>query len=252
MSDYEGIARYYDLDHDSFGDDIPFFRELARRADGPVLEAMCGTGRVLIPLARDGHRVTGIDSSAAMLAIARERVATADVADLVDLIEADLRTFSSRRRFSMAFVALNSFMHLTSTTDQLAGLQALHRVLRPGATLVIDLTVPDLRSAAERDGVLVLDRTFSLAEGVVVQKYVVQRLDPAAQISRVTFIYDEISRSGGIQRSTTEFQLRWIYRFELEHLLVRAGFHLQAAYGSYELDPYSSAGEHMLVLATRV
>jgi SAM-dependent methyltransferase len=250
VSDYEAIARYYDDDHAGFEDDIPFFRELARRADGPVLEAMCGTGRVTIPLARDGLRITGIDNSPAMLQIARARATAAGVPQL-ELLEADLRTFEARRRYGLAFVALNSFMHMTTVEDQLAALGRLHAALRPGSLLALDLLAPDLRTLAERDGVLMFDRSFRLANGSLVQKYVVQRADPAAQINRVTFQYDEIDTAGGVRRSITEFRMRWIYRYELEHLLARTGFTLEAAYGSYELEPYGPQGEQLLAVARR-
>src|SRR5438874_377731 len=64
---YAALARFYDLDHAGFADDLDFWRNLARQIGGPVLEVGCGSGRVLLPLARAGFEVVGIDTSAPML-----------------------------------------------------------------------------------------------------------------------------------------------------------------------------------------
>lgn len=60
---YEGSARYYDIWHEEYKDDIRFFLDLAERTGGPVLDCMSGTGRVLIPFAEAGYEVTGVDRS---------------------------------------------------------------------------------------------------------------------------------------------------------------------------------------------
>jgi hypothetical protein len=73
----------------------------------------------------------------------------------------------------------------------------------------------------------------------------------AAQTSHVTFIYDEIDAEGQVRRSALPFTMRWLYRYELEHLLARAGFALDGIYGSYELDDYSAESELLLVVARK-
>ena len=67
LDPYEASARYYDLWHEDFNDDVEFYLRLAERTGGPVLECMCGTGRVLIPFARKGYEIAGVDRSATML-----------------------------------------------------------------------------------------------------------------------------------------------------------------------------------------
>jgi hypothetical protein len=65
----------------------------------------------------------------------------------------------------------------------------------------------------------------------------------------VTFLYDRVDADGRVSRRTLPFTLRWLYRFEVEHLLVRAGYELEAIFGSYELDDYSSASERLIAVA---
>jgi SAM-dependent methyltransferase len=251
MSQFDAFARYYDADYGAIDDDLPFYRELARRAGGPVLEVMCGSGRLLLPLARAGLRLAGLDVSGAMLKLARERLAAAGLGERVELLEADIREQAPRGSFGLAIVAINSFMHLASPADQLAALARIHAALRPGGLLAIDLFNPDPRALAEQRGALVLDKQFVLADGTQVQKFVAQHADTAAQISYVTFIYDEIDAAGRVSRRTLPFTMRWLYRYELEHLLARAGFALDALYGSYELDDYSAESELLLAVARK-
>jgi hypothetical protein len=147
---------------------------------------------------------------------------------------------------------MNSFMHLATTGDQLAALARIHAALRSGGLLAIDLPNPDIAALAEQNGALVLDKTFDLADGTRVQKFVCQFADISTQISHVTFIYDELNAEGQVRRSAIPFTMRWLYRYELEHLLARAGFALEALYGSYELDEYSSTSDRMLAVARRI
>ena len=252
MSYFDAFAEYYDADFGTIADDLRFYRELARRAGGRVLEVMCGSGRLLLPLAQAGLRLAGVDISGAMLALARERLQAAGILERVELLESDVRSHVPQGPFGLAIVAVNSFMHLATAADQLVALEHIHAALAPGGLLAIDLFNPDLRMLSEQNGALVLDKTFTLADGALVQKFVAQHTNVAEQTSYVTFIYDEIDPSGRIRRSALPFTMRWLYRYELEHLLARAGFALEAVYGSYELDQYETASELMLAVARKV
>lgn len=83
--------------------DVAFFVELAQATGGPVLEAGCGTGRVLIPTARAGYEITGLDLSSAMLAVCRANLAAepVEVQARVQLVEADMGDFDLGRTFGL-------------------------------------------------------------------------------------------------------------------------------------------------------
>jgi 2-polyprenyl-3-methyl-5-hydroxy-6-metoxy-1,4-benzoquinol methylase len=88
MQEYAAIAELYAIDFADIHEDVDFYRSLAQHSNGPILECMCGTGRVLAPLARAGYTVTGIDSSAEMIAVAQRTLADTPAT----LIQADIRT----------------------------------------------------------------------------------------------------------------------------------------------------------------
>jgi ubiquinone/menaquinone biosynthesis C-methylase UbiE len=248
MNVYDPFARYYDADFRGYTEDVPFYHELARRSGGPILELMCGTGRVLLPLAEAAHQITGVDISPAMLAIARERLTESELS--ATLIEGDVRSVAlPEQGFGLAFIAINSFMHMETVRDQLATLETARRALSRRGTLVLDLFNPDPIEIAREDNRIVLDRSYNL-DGRQVQKFVAIDSDAAAQKSYVTYLYDETDAEGRVTRRTMRFTMRWYYRYEIEHLLARAGFTLRAIYGSYDLDEYITGSPRLIAVAS--
>ena len=126
----------YDLDCGEFADDLPFYENLARRGDGPVLELGTGTGHAAIPLARAGFEVWGIDSSEAMLDRARSK---AEDAENPRFIAGDMRDFQLGRTFDLIFAGLGAFHHLLTSNDQLACLRCVADHLAPNGLFVCDL-----------------------------------------------------------------------------------------------------------------
>lgn len=250
MDVYDQLARYYDKDFGNHTDDIHFYREMARRSGGPILELMCGTGRVILPLAEAGYTVTGVDSSARMLAIAQAKFAADRLAQRATLIQGDVRTVDlPQQTFALAFLSVNSFMHLEQIDDQLTALVQIRQTLQPDGVLLLDLFNPDLVELAEEDNRLVLETQY-LLEGRQVLKFAARQSDLATQTRYITYLYEELDAACQVTRQVVTFRLRWFYRYELEHLLARAGFFIQSLYGSYNLDEYHSTSEQLIVLAT--
>jgi SAM-dependent methyltransferase len=252
LSDFDRFARFYDLDYEPFQDDVALYLGFAERTGGPLLELGCGTGRLLLPLARAGFQVTGVDLSGKMLDVARHKVAVAGLEEQVRLLQADMRHVDLPQQFRLAFIAINSFMHLTTPEDQLAALQAWHRLLRPGGLLIVDVDNPNPQHLLEADGRVELQgRWFDPDSGATVLKLFSRTLDSARQLQHVLFVYDEVFPDGGVRRTLAPFQARYLHRFEGELLLDKAGFTPEQVYGSYDLDPYHSESERMIFVARR-
>jgi SAM-dependent methyltransferase len=249
VSDFDRFARYYDADMGGFADDLPLYRELARRNDGPVLDAMCGTGRVIVPLAEAGFQAVGLDIAPDMVRVVERKIAERELARRLRVVQGDVRSFALAERFGLVLVPLNSFMHLETVDDQLAALWTLKQHLHPAGRLVLDLFNPDPRELLADQGVLVHERTFATDDGTQVQKYVVRRTDFAAQCQAVEFIYDELAEDGRVVRRVLPFVMRWLYQFEVQHLLARVGLRVEAMYGDYDLEPYTSDSSQLIVIA---
>lgn len=256
---YDPIARYYDLDHAGFDDDLDFYGEFAKTVDGPVLDIGVGSGRVAVPLARAGRSVTGVDASAAMLALARARAEAAGVAERVTLVQAEVASAALAETFGLAYFALNTFSHLLSRPEQLAALVTVRRHLLPNGRLLIDQWNPHASTAPDSSGQWVFGYRRQGLDGRWVTQSVASSADQAEQVLHTTILYDEEevvrravrgARMGAaVRRTTVTMQLRYFYRYEVEWLLLAAGYELEAVFGSYDLRSYSADAPRLIWLA---
>jgi SAM-dependent methyltransferase len=142
------IAQTYDARVGERWDDrdLGFYLGLAEEADGPVLELACGTGRVLLPLARAGHEVTGLDLSPHMLAEARRRLAAEppEVRARVSLIDGTMCRFDLARRFALILIPFRAFQALLTREEQRGCLECSREHLQPEGRLVVDVFNPRL------------------------------------------------------------------------------------------------------------
>jgi SAM-dependent methyltransferase len=152
--EYASIAELYDhiIPYQN-RPDVNFFVEAARDAGGPVLEVGCGTGRILIPTARAGVEISGLDLSEHMLAVCRERLKAEPkpVRSRVKLVKGDMRQFELARTFSLVTLPFRPFQHLTTVEDQLACLDCIRRALAKGGKLILDIFNPSLEALARQN-----------------------------------------------------------------------------------------------------
>jgi SAM-dependent methyltransferase len=197
-------------------------------------------------------RLTGLDVSPEMLARARAKLTASGVADRVKRVQADVREMQLDERFRLAYIALNTFMHLTAPDGQAKALRRIHAHLVPGGLLVLDLFNPHPELLDDADGRLVHDFTRpGPDEGAVSTRFHSQRVDPARQILEITFFYDEQGADGRLRRTVAPFELYYFTRREVELLLESCGFAVESVYGSYELEQYWAGSPKLIVVARR-
>jgi SAM-dependent methyltransferase len=249
---YEEIAPYYDLTHAELKADIGFVLTLAAQAQGPLLELGCGTGRLLLPLARAGYSVTGLDSSPAMLAIAHAHLAAEPepVRERITLVEADMTAFALPGRYALAVISYNTLMHL-APTQKLTALRRIQRHLLPGGRLFIDLINPLAAAQTPNDHLLTLERVLTEpATGNLLVQMASSRVDLDQQVLHITWLYDTSPAGGGpVQRLLVQARYYYVYPHELELLLAESGYQLEVLYGSYNQAPFAEESERLLALA---
>ncbi len=240
------LAALYDLD--VAGDaDVAFFRQMARRCGDPILELGCGTGRVAVPLAADGHRVVGIDRSAAQLERAQRRAEAARVS--LELVVADMRDFALPEPFSLILIPANTFLVL-DPTERPACLARVREHLTRDGLFVLDVFQPDPDVIAAKQGALTHSWTRRDRD---TGRTVMKSEASTADVEGVDFtcIYEEIDPGGALRRYARAARLHYLYRRELELLLPASGFTIEAMYGSYELDPVAPRSPKLLTVARR-
>jgi SAM-dependent methyltransferase len=236
--------------------DVDFFVEAALTAGGRVLEVGCGTGRVLIPTARAGVGIVGLDLSAPMLRVCRARLREEPEAvhRRVRLVEADMRHFDLDERFHLVTLPFRPFQHLTTTADQIACLTTIHRHLVEGGRVILDLFNPSLEKLVEDNlGQEFGDEPeFTSPDGRrVVRRHKIVSRDYANQINQIELIYYITHPDGREERLVHAFSMRYLFRFEAEHLLARCGFEVEAIYADYDKSPFGSKYPGELILVAR-
>ena len=241
---YDGVcAEFYDYHAHRGGDDIPYYVDLARAAGGQVLELGCGTGRLLLPIARAGVPITGVDLSSPMLAICQRKLSQEieDVQQRVKLERQDICQFHLEDGLTLVIIPFGPFQALHEVDQQLACLHCIHRHLEPGGRLVIDVQNPNLYPLLDEGGDQSIGGAFSTSAGQSVQWHVQSAsVDVWKQIVYEELVYEVREASGQVERLVYPDVIRFYYCHELEHLLARTGFTLTALYGDFLHTEYDS------------
>lgn len=243
MDENDPAVIYYDSDYPSefFGQyrenfdeitkfqgialDVSRYRELASGSRTPVLELCCGTGRVAIPLARDGRDVIAVDASRAMLAQLESNLRREDpeVAGRIKLIEADVTELSLEQRFDVIVCAFNSLLLITDMEAQLRALRVAREHLTDDGIFVFDVVNP---LALKLEGDPVPKPFFTrrnVHTGNMYTRFATFGPFDANQRQRLYGYYDEVDPDGRVRRQFYSFHWRPIFRFELELMLRLSG-----------------------------
>ncbi len=249
MNDYDLIAPFYDVEHANFDEDIDLYLHYAEMQTGPLLELACGTGRLLLPLAAQGHTLVGVDYSQPMLDIARRRVQQERLESQITLVQQDIRALNLDRQFSLAFIALGSFAHLTSRKAQQQALAAIRKQLTTGGTFILDISNADIRYMENLSGQMLHLGTWQLADGTLLTHLISPASSHSDHVLELTHFYDQHRQGGPINRTAVTSYLALFERAEIELLLERAGFAVKDSYGNYDLIPFARESPRMVVVA---
>jgi SAM-dependent methyltransferase len=249
MADAAEAARFA-IEHAHYVEDLPLWRRMARELGSPVLDLGAATGRVAVPLARDGAEVWALDESPEMLAELERRLAGEDaaVAARVHPVRGDLRNFSLGRRFALVLVAMNTFQVLLTHEDQVACLRSVREHLLPGGELAFDVALPDLGEVAGTIGLV--RRTGDHedpARGVTLEHSACyDAFDPVTQTLRFHTQIDDRDAAGRITRHVRRHVVHLFLPSEIGHLLARADLEVVEAWGDFEGGPVEAGSPRQI------
>jgi SAM-dependent methyltransferase len=227
VSTFDAFAAIYDDWASHMTEDVGFYVELAREAEGPLVELAVGNGRVAIPVARAAGPVLGIDTSPAMLAQARER---ADVAGVeLELREEDMRELALDQPAALVYCPFRGLLHLPTWADRRWVFERVAASIQPGGRFAWNAFVFSPQIAVANDGKW-LD-----------QAGIRNRVDHVAADNRI----DITLEAGG---STS---IWWLNRSEWEALIDVAGLEVEALYGWFDRRPFNENSEEFVWLARK-
>ncbi|MGA2421648.1 MAG: class I SAM-dependent methyltransferase [Candidatus Acidiferrum sp.] len=233
--------------------DIQFYCDVAAKCSGPILELGCGTGRITMPLAHSGQRITGLDISQKMLERAAEKRdnLSAEQRERVRLAQADMTKFDLGEQFPLIIIPFRPFQHLVTVDEQLACLHCVRRHLTPGGQLIVDFFQTDaarMHDPMFHEEHFVADyeidggRTVRLTERIAA-------FHRAEQCNDVEMAFTVKDAGGREQRSVFAFTFRYFFRYEVEHLLARSGFLVTNLFGDFDRSTLRDDSPEMIFVA---
>ena len=246
---FDRVAVFYDSEQKGFTKDISFYLEYAKECGGEVLELACGTGRILIPMAKQGIKITGLDISEGMLEIAYKKVnADESIKGNVTFIKSDMRTFDLKRKFSVILIAFRSFQSLLTKEDQVACLKAVHKHLSDNGVFILDLFAPRHDYLAMGKRSLHLGEFYDEDNDVYISRRADDSYDLAEQTLHEDRFYEWTDKKGKFHREIWAFDLAYLFRYEAELLLQSCGFRVKNVFGNFDKSPYDYySGEQIFV-----
>jgi SAM-dependent methyltransferase len=221
--------------------DIEFYRKIAKSASGTVLEAGCGSGRILLPLLGDGIRISGFDPSTAMLAELEKRASASGLQP--NVWQGDFTTV--RESYATIICPFNTVMHLLSLQEQIEAFRHVYEGLEAGGTFAFDVVNPhtldiydDRRHFESSFTDVRTDETFEIWRSF--------EHDPISQ--RAKYHREFISSDRALE-SVIEF--RWSYPSEIELLLTLTGFSNYSVFGDFDQSPLMPESTSQIWVATK-
>ena len=261
------LAQLYDVAVPDWPGEIDFYRRLAQEMAAhkqAVLEVACGTGRVAVQLARAGVHVAGIDLSAEMLDMARNKSAGLPNARWM---QADMRSFDLGEHFGLAIVPAYSFQLLLTENDQTSCLCQIARHLSPGARLVLHLErhAPDWLASLPSDGFTPFEPSGEAVHPITgklirvsyawsyksATRSVAWSFESATRSVAVIIRYETIEESGQVSICNDRDPLKMYCTFphDMKRLLSRSGFDTEAIYDDFHGHPFQENSDEMIWVA---
>jgi 2-polyprenyl-3-methyl-5-hydroxy-6-metoxy-1,4-benzoquinol methylase len=217
-------------------DYLAYWSTLAERYGDPILEIMCGTGAIAIPLAQQGHELTGVDVAAPMLAEAQRKSAAAGVS--IEWVASDVRDFALGRHFRLIYLPGNSICHLLTRADLEGCLRSVMRHLHPEGRFAVSLFVPSLslllKTSAEEEEFATYTDPNTHAQVTITNR---SWYDAATQIRHNT-LYKRVDN--GPVEADGELTMRMYFPQELDALFWYNGFAIEHKYGGHDFSPFSA------------
>lgn len=250
-SEYSGFfAEFYDILHSNLND-AEFYKKLADQYGPHILEIGSGTGRLLLPLAREGYEVIGLELNDDMLEICREKMEDESDTTLenIELVKGDMRDFKINKKFELIIAPCNVICHILERSDLRKALSCFNDHLVEDGVLVIDNSMPNVESMVEKNGKeKVLEFTHPKNDRKIVSS-ITPTYDFVKQIEKDTIVIKEFEEDTKTREAKVEEKLTFYFPKELRALLRSEGYEIFEERGSLNKEvPIEENSDEMVFL----
>ncbi len=232
--------------HSAYRDDLPFWLDLAARMGDPVLELGCGSGRVLVPLARAGSRVTGIDRQLSILEYLNSNL-DASLKPFISLFAADIGNFNLAAGFPLVILPCNTFSTLDAQKRK-ACLRCIWKALLPGGVFAVSIPNPELlMRLPARSEAMLEDEFLHPASGNPMQ--VSSSWQRTKTTFTVTWMYDHLIPDGKVERQVVK-NVQWLTSLEsYKEDFHNTGFEVTEIFGDFDCSLYRDDSPQLIFIA---
>ncbi|MEM9362159.1 MAG: class I SAM-dependent methyltransferase [Bacteroidota bacterium] len=238
-------ASVYDGMNTQLGD-LEFYKKwMPKDKNANILELCCGTGRLTIPLVKEGHHITGLDFTPSMLEQAKKKAAQEGLQ--IPFVQGDMRTFVFQDKFDLVFIPFNSIHHLYTNQDIFRTFSSVKKHLKEDGLFIFDCFNPNIRYVveAETEEKQIAEYTTEDGREIVIKQ--TMNYESATQINRIAwhyFINDSFD-------STQNLDMRLFYPQELNSYLERMDFTISHKFGNFEEKPFDDSSEKQIFICQK-
>lgn len=221
--------------------DLQFYKRwMPKNKDVRILELCCGTGRLTLPIAKDGYDISGVDYTSSMLEQAKLKASESGLN--VEFIEADIRTLDLPEKYDLIFIPFNSIHHLYTNEDLFKAFNVVKNHLKEGGLFLLDCFNPNIRFIveSEKDFKEIAEYTTSKGRKVLIKQ--AMRYESNSQINRIDWHYF----INGEFYSIENLDMRMFFPQELDSYLERTGFTVVHKFGNFEEEAFSDNSEKQI------
>jgi SAM-dependent methyltransferase len=239
----------YNAHHQNYHEDLPFWQSLARQHGNPILELGCGTGRVLLPLAKSGLKIFGIDNSINMLRFLNQQTSSEPQSNIF-LINGDMIRFKIKTQFKLIISPCNTYSTVKADRRP-AMLKCIFDHLAPGGVFGVSIPNPEMLSTlAKSPSEPEIETVFShpITGNPVQVSSCWEGND-----SELTFVwhYDHLFPNGQVERTTTSTDHQLSSKDQYFRELLAVNFSIQSIYGNFESKPFTPDSTDLIILAQK-
>lgn len=237
-------ASVYDQQYDFQTQDMDFYLNESKKADGKILEIACGTGRLLLPILEAGCNIEGLDFSGEMLNVLRGKLREKNLE--TKLHQQSMLDFSLDEKYALIYIPFTSIFILETQEDQINCLKNCRRHLAEGGKFIVDFFVNSCIMTVEQDN----HPRFTTKlkhEGNTVMVYETVRNNVVKQKKSIYYSYEFYDEKGLLlKKELRTLCLRWIYPDEFRLMAKLAGFEEIEIYGNFDYGPLVSDRQRMV------
>ena len=237
-STFTGLgAKIYDAQwpEGSVDSDEKFYQRFFDEVPGRILEAACGTGRLLIPYKKQGYQIDGLDNSADMLEICKEKASQSEIE--IELFNFPMESFQILNRYKTILVPFHSFSIISDLENAMKALSNFYDHLEENGQLIVSLFLPNYKSLSmhcENTSEWRTRKEIIIGEQTHVEIFDAVLNKPFEQIKEVDYRFDIYKNKIKQNQIIQKMLMRWYFPTEFKLMLSAVNFMDVSTYGNYE------------------